>query len=638
MPLIIPALSWLLLFILIYRYFSLASEGNPSLREVYLLTSLSWGSILILITELLSLFKALTFFWITTAWFIAGVFLFIPCLFYLKKDWDSFSFKNTKLLFDPFSDLSLPYKAALTGIAFILGITFLTALISPPNTWDAMTYHLSRVMHWIQNRSLAYYSTNSLRQLYLQPGAEYFILHLRLLGGNDRFVNLVQWLSMFGSLIGVSLIAKALGAGLKGQILSLVICGTIPMGILQSSSTQNDYTAAFWMVCFIYMFLRLIQSRNKLLVYSLGVSLGLALLTKATAYIYLLPFLLWLGIVSIVRFREKAWWLGLIVVFISLFINSGYFLRNYKLFNKPLVSAHKTVMNQAYSPADFLSNSLKNLALHLGIPDRKINSYLGSKVSAVSSLLGVDVNDPSLNFEGRKFYIPPMDFHEDNTGNPIHLILALLIPFFWVVNPRLRRNVYYSGYLISLISAFSLFCFFLQWQPWHSRLQLPLFVMGAPLIALMLEKAWSSKVSLAVCYFLLIFSLPYLLFNKSRPVLPLKNSIFNKSRVYQYFVNFPYLQRPYQAAVDLISKQGEREIGLISKEDNWEYPFWVLFKQKGRPFEIEHMNVKNVSKKLSLSFQPDAIIYIGKDKNTVIGYMRKFMKRVKIFGPVVVLY
>lgn len=47
-----------------------------------------------------------------------------------------------------------------------------------------------------------------------------------------------------GSLIGVSLSASELGADRRGQILAVLVCATLPMLVLQGSSTQNDATEA----------------------------------------------------------------------------------------------------------------------------------------------------------------------------------------------------------------------------------------------------------------------------------------------------------------------------------------------------------------------------------------------------------
>jgi len=83
------------------------------------------------------------------------------------------------------------------------------------------------------------------RQLFNPPWAEFAMLHLALLGGDERWANGVQWFSMLGSLAGVSLIAKHLGAAARGQLFSALFCATIPMGILQAAGTQNDYVTAF---------------------------------------------------------------------------------------------------------------------------------------------------------------------------------------------------------------------------------------------------------------------------------------------------------------------------------------------------------------------------------------------------------
>jgi len=95
--------------------------------------------------------------------------------------------------------------------AVVIGILFLIAFVAAPNTYDSMTYHLSRVMHWQQNRSLRFFPTHIPRQLHAGPWAEMAVLYLQMLAGSDHLANLVQWFAMIGSVIGVSYIAKIMG-------------------------------------------------------------------------------------------------------------------------------------------------------------------------------------------------------------------------------------------------------------------------------------------------------------------------------------------------------------------------------------------------------------------------------------------
>jgi 4-amino-4-deoxy-L-arabinose transferase-like glycosyltransferase len=100
---------------------------------------------------------------------------------------------------------------------------------------------------------------------------------------------------MLGSLVGVSLIAQQLGGPPHSQVLATVVCTTIPMGILQASSSQTDYVVAFWLVCLVYFLGRLVRHRgskhHSVDMLCVGASLGLAVLTKPTAYFIALPFI-----------------------------------------------------------------------------------------------------------------------------------------------------------------------------------------------------------------------------------------------------------------------------------------------------------------------------------------------------------
>lgn len=258
----LPLLA-LILLILIFEI------TNHCWRNSTLKASVILGIFLTASTEIFSLFQSINFGFILGYWGLATIGL--VSLYYRKisnKKGVSLS-KNIKLSLKG-KNLSPFLALLLFGVFFIAVTVGLIAWNAPPNTWDSMTYHMSRVAHWIQNHSVAHYPTYNLPQLFHPPFAEFAIMHLQILSGSDRFANFVQWFSMIGSIIGVSLIAKELNADLRGQVLAAVFCATIPMGILQASSTQNDYVVAFWLVCLAYFVLLAIkEKKNKHIPYLL---------------------------------------------------------------------------------------------------------------------------------------------------------------------------------------------------------------------------------------------------------------------------------------------------------------------------------------------------------------------------------
>lgn len=571
----------------------LFKASEPSWRGAGLSAAVAWGTLLTAITESLSLVHGLTTGGVAGLWLAVDMALAI-----VWWRWAAGAgLTRVSIPQSPF------LRVALGGIGLIAAVTGLIALLAPPNNWDSMTYHMSRVVHWMQNRSVAHYPTHDLRQLHLNPWAEFAVLHLQILSGSDRFANLVQWASLIGSLAGVSLIARRLGADARGQVLAAVVAVTIPMGILQATSTQTDFVVGWWLICFVYYGLVVMQDGPDGLLrgpWPLAAgSLGLAILTKATAYLYALPFVLWI-IAANVRSRGRKIVPALLAgSAIVLAVNLGHFARNTALYGSPLGPGEETCpgcvyANDAVTPALVASNVLRNVGLHLGSPSAPLNAALEGGILRLHALLGVDIDDPRTTWEIQDFHVRPPEFHEDRDGNLLHFLLMVGATAIVVGSRRVRSAGPLLPYILALTGGFLLFCVYLKWQAPHSRLHLPLFLLWSPVIAVSLSRLPRKGLVHGLALLLIIAALPWVGLNTFRPLLG-SRTIFNTDRLSLYFMRHPHLQPAFERADRFVRERHCGQIGLVIAFNSVEYPFWVLLHPAQHSVRIEHVEVRNRS-------------------------------------------
>lgn len=568
-------------------------------RLAILQASLAWGMLMVISTEVLGAFSALTRPAVAAVWTGAAILLAAAVAARRRP--------RTGGLLPSAREAEPVVWMCLAGCVVVAAVTALIALIAAPNTWDSMTYHLTRVMHWQQDRSLDFYATNIQRQLHLTPGAEYGTLHLHLLSGGDRLDNLPQWLAFIGSLLVVSLTAARLGATARGQALAALFCTTLPMAILQSTSTQNDLVVAYWLACLAALVADA-ALRGWPWMLAQGAALGLATLTKATAFVFALPFLVWLAVrlrAHIARLAAVAVVCGLLLIG----VNGGQFARNYDLYGAPFGPGGEgdrheiKYLNGYFSGPEVASNVLRNTTLQVSTPASGMNHLIERTVGAVHRGLGIDPSDPQTTYGTTQFSVRQASNGEDTAGNPLHFALLAVVAVVVVAFRRYRRSPLLP-YLLCLVAGFLLFSTLLRWQPWNSRLMLPLFVLASPVAGSVLGGLPRRLPAAALAIGLTLAATPWLVANRSRPlvasaVLQTSPSILATSRTDQYFAKRPELEGPYRSAAALIAARGARRVGLISHEDAWEYPLWVLLGSGWRPTPvIEHTRVGNVSARL----------------------------------------
>jgi hypothetical protein len=495
-----------------------------------------------------------------------------------------------------------------------------------------MTYHMARVAEWIQHGNVDYYPTSIDRQNYQMPLAEFCILHFQLLTQSDAFANTVQWMSFCVSIILAGLLTAELGGSQAAQILSAVVAATIPMAILQSSSTQNDLVVSVFCMSFAYFLLRTSSLPNRANVFFSAISLGMSLLAKGTSFFYCGAIGVVFGLAAILRSggyskKLKTICILAIIVCIGFLVNLSSMRRNFILYGQP-VESPESYFNEDISFRTLFSNVIRNTALHLGTPSSKVNGFI---LSSVRNLLGDQLESPKTTFMGNKFLVEH-SCHEDRAGNFHHLMLAffsvLLLPVY-ITKKRREVTLYAAAVILGALT----FCMALKWQPWGSRLHTPIFMLSAPLVGLVVSSVPKRlRSAQIITVLLLLFSIPYLIINNSRPLIPpslLKfsapgggRSLITTSRTELYFWNRPSLCSDYVDAIRFIEGEKVSDIGLYLGEDDWEYPLWMLANKdaaKSLPF-FRHVAVKDISRKLeSNTSMPLLVLATQKTEGNIIG-------------------
>ena len=546
------------------------------MRDSILRTAVLAGTAALVLTELLSPFHLLTRWPLAAGWLLA------------VAAWVRFRPRTA------FQWRFLPLETSFAAVILAIGgVVALTAILSPPNSADAMAYHLPRVVYWAQSGSVAFFPTPYLNQIMLQPLDEYFMLHTYVLTGGDRLVNLIAFAAYAASIAGVSAIAAAFGLNTRAQAFAALFCATLPNAILQASGAKNDFLLAFWLVCAVYFAAR----RDAPF---LALSAALALATKGTAYLFLPPLLVYAA--AVLPRRQLAWIAAAICL-----LNGPQYARNLRLSGSPLGfdSAQADGVfrwrNEHLTWKPAVSNALRHTSEQLGARSGHWNQSVYQAVVRIHEAFGLDPQDRDTTWPGAR-YAPPLNAnHEANANNRWHLLLLAAAAIFAAATRRRQWTLYAAA----LLAAFLLFCLYLKWQPFLARLELPLFVLGAPLAGLLVEKLRYPAVALILALFLVNNARPALFENWTRP-LKGPRSLFATARDDNYFSDMGQWNNraSYLESVDRTARSGCTLVGLDISENQLEYPFQALLRERNPQVRFVHTGVVNASARYAAAGAP----------------------------------
>lgn len=551
----------------------------------------------------------------------------------------------------------LSERILLVLMLALLLVLLVGAIFTVPYNYDSMTYHLGRLAHWVDNGSVNHFVTSIDRQLYSPVLAEYDLLHMFLLSGNDTFLNFLQYFAMIVTAVILYRTARKLNVSVTFSLFGAFLYLTMPLTISQSITTQNDLFAAMWFAVFLYYLVDFIQvpkitcDREQFEKFILtGASVAFAFLTKTSICASMLFFMPWLLVVCLKRKDKLSSLLlaavtagGTLVVLIS-----ETLIRTYLSCGKLMADTTSANIMVATSNVKYiLVNITKNFSLlitqHLFRP---LNGFIYRLSIGLGSLLKVDFNNEAIAYHGFDF-LHHMNMGEDMYSHDktpsafvtylalfvgVALIVGLICMLIAMIRNRRQANnavsqkihwfsrIHY-GLLISSWLSLGFIMALLRWQPWGTRLMYPALAMMVLTIVNVLdclcgpilEKKMVNVVLIPLITLGTVLAIAPIAYNMQPAMESIEAGC--SDRMKRYF-RFNDRYTAYEQLIEKTEELGAEDIGLSISGDGYDYPLWLMYRKADEKVKLHHVLLDSDETPLldDQSDVPECILYVERGR------------------------
>ena len=322
-----------------------------------------------------------------------------------------------------------------------------------------------------------------------------------------------------------------------------------------------------------------------------------------------------------------------------LIINCGFYTRNYSLSGDVLGKNDDRLFNETIGIRQSILTTSKNIGNHLAIPP--FSSLTNQVIEKMHLVLGIPIDDVATNFNSLSFKLEYWQHHEDNVSNFYQLILFVVAAIIFLIR---RNKIHAYIWLLFLfpIIEFLIFSLLLKWQPWHTRLQTPIFLMTPFFTAVIFDYSFkkinfNSKKVLFILFIILGHSSLIMFLNPTRPLISNSTIHLNDPRFKKYCANYLSYEKDFKLARHYLNKY-EGKTGIEIGTDMWEYLFYYdIFsttQKMGVPINVNNLT-KNINDKnhvidCIISCQKKPFYYYKKNKFKKINETKLFSIYIKI--------
>ena len=610
-----------LLYIFLLLFFYKKDKKNFRPLTIFGYTILAYTLFLFCMIEVLSLFHLITSISVIICWLLFDGFLLYKIISFRNNN-KIVTSKFIKSAREFFKDNKI---YIFISIIFAFIVLVISALIVPFN-WDSLSYHLTRLVVWLEQGSVEHFSTIDTRMLGTPPLKEFLDLSVYAIIGHsyDSILNLTQTFSYLFNILLVVEIASLIGCKKRGKILAALLFASSPICIGEAFTTQTDQFAALFVLIFIIMCLSLIKN-PKLInlekdsffkMIAIGLCVAFTYLAKPSGVFGILVFTLYVFIICIknkIKFKTMIIW-ALTAVCVALIVLFPELLRNYLTYGSlmdPWQGPGQLVLT--LDPRYFTLNMLKNYGMNLiDFPFPFLADNYINMINSVAKVFGINPSNSMIAEGGMKYHIITNSrFSCDTAGNYLIFLILPIIILIFIIRSISKRKLDCPYGIAALITFFMALCF-VKWEPYMARYLVAYVGVIAPFIAYELENISNNKFISNCSYVLVILGCSFLLivglkdYVKKTYVVS-RNNYENRNHAY-YVGNPGEYYTTYKPLSEKLGDSHYKKIGFdMYSSGGFNYPIYRLLLEHADDVNIIHSRNATV-KYEEKNYKPNIIV------------------------------